>query len=97
MSIETGVTRQDPFGPSDFKTATHETVNLATMIDAYTINGAWLMHRDDETGSIETGKLADFVIYDRNLFEIDSTALSETNVDATIFNGKVVYRRDIQP
>jgi predicted amidohydrolase YtcJ len=94
LSIETAVTRQDPYGPSELRATTHEAVDLATIIDAYTINGAWLMHREDDTGSIESGKLADMVIYDRNLFEIDAEAISETRVDMTIYNGRVVYRRD---
>jgi hypothetical protein len=52
------------------------------------------MHRENDTGSIETGKLADMVIYDRNLFEIDAEAISEVRVDTTIYNGRVVYTRD---
>jgi len=94
LSIETAVTRQDPYGPSELRATTHEAVDLATIIDAYTINGAWLMHRENDTGSIETGKLADMVIYDRNLFEIDAEAISEVRVDMTLFEGRVVYRRD---
>ena len=43
---------------------------LATMIAAYTINGAWLVHHERENGSIEVGKQADIVVVDRNLFEI---------------------------
>lgn len=94
LSIETAVTRQDPYGPSELVARTHEAVDLATMIDAYTINGAWLMHRDDETGSIEPGKLADIVVLDKNLFEIEPQDISDASVDLTIFEGRVVYRRD---
>jgi len=94
LSIETAVTRQDPYGPSELRATTHEAVSLSTIIDAYTINGAWLMHRENETGSIETGKLADIVIFDRNLFEIEPEKLSEARVDTTIFEGRVVYFRE---
>ncbi len=94
ISIETAVTRQDPYGPSELRATTHEAVDLATIIDAYTINGAWHMHRENDTGSIETGKLADIVVFDRNLFEIAPEELSEARVDATIFEGRVVYRRE---
>ncbi len=94
MSIETGVTRQGPYGPSEFKSNSDQGVGLATMIDAYTINGAWLANRDDEVGSIEVGKQADIVVYDRNLFEIAPDALSEASVDLTIFDGRIVYERN---
>lgn len=43
---------------------------LDTMLAAYTINTARLMHQENLTGSIEVGKRADFNVLDRNLFEI---------------------------
>ena len=45
-----------------------ETVDLSTMIEAYTINGAYTMGLDDKQGSIEPEKRADFVVLDKNLF-----------------------------
>ena len=100
LSIETAITRDDPWGPvseSEYEIFGDEKVSLATMIDAYTINGAWQIHAEDVSGSIEAGKRADIAIYDRNLFEIDVYEISEAKVDLTIFDGRVVYRRlDIQ-
>ena len=96
LSIETAITRDDPWGPvsaGEYEIFGTEMVNLATMIDAYTINGAWQIHAEDVSGSIETGKRADIAIYDRNLFEIDPYEISEALVDLTIFDGRVVYRR----
>ena len=63
------------------------------MIDAYTINGAWQLHAEDLSGSIEVGKRADLVVFDRNLFAIDASEISEAEVDLTIFDGRIVYRR----
>ncbi len=100
LSIETAITRDDPWGPvseSEYEIFGDEKVSLATMIDAYTINGAWQIHAEDVSGSIEAGKRADIAIYDRNLFEIDVYEISEAKVDLTIFDGRVVYRRlDLQ-
>jgi predicted amidohydrolase YtcJ len=97
LSIETAITRDDPWGPvseSEFEIlGREEVVDLATMIDAYTINGAWQIHAEDVSGSIEIGKRADVVVYDHNLFEIDPYEISEALVDLTIFDGRVVYRR----
>jgi hypothetical protein len=61
------------------------------MIDAYTINAAWLMHQEDSTGSIEIGKKADFVVLDRNLFEIPATEINEAQVSLTLLDGEVVF------
>lgn len=93
LSIETGVTRSDPYGPSELEQYTAEAVGLDVMIAAYTINGAWLVHKDQELGSIEAGKRADIVVYDRNLFEIEADEISEAIVEMTIFDGRVVYDR----
>jgi hypothetical protein len=61
------------------------------MIDAYTINAAWLMHQQDKTGSIEVGKRADIAILDRHLFEIPSTEISDARVLLTLLDGEVIY------
>lgn len=95
-SIETGVTRANPFAPSDFEVFGDEIVSLATMIDAYTINGAWQTHSEGESGSIEVGKRADVIVFDHNLFEIAPKDISETVVDLTIFDGRIVYDRTQQ-
>jgi len=50
-----------------------------------------LIARHSETGSPETGKFADFVVLDRNLFEIPVEEISETKVLVTVFGGNAVY------
>jgi predicted amidohydrolase YtcJ len=96
ISIEAGITRDDPYGPEnagEFRVFDAETVDLKTLIDAYTINGAWQIHAEDVSGSVEPGKRADLVVYDRNLFRISPYEISEAQVELTIFDGRVVYRR----
>ena len=90
-AIEAGVRRQDPLIETGPVLNDAESVSLATMIDAYTINGAWLMHQEDRLGSIETGKQADIVILDRNLFEIPATGINEAQVVMTLLDGETVY------
>ncbi len=61
------------------------------MIAAYTINGAYLMHQDEITGSIETGKAADLVILDRNLFSTPVNDIHKARVLYTFLEGEKVY------
>jgi len=91
LAIETAVTRQDPWTNEGPLLNADEKTDLATMIEAYTINGAYQMKLDDVQGSIEVGKRADLVVLDRNLFEIPASEISEAKVMMTIFNGKTVY------
>jgi predicted amidohydrolase YtcJ len=93
-AIETAVRRQDPYLPNDSPTLNlDEAVDVETMIAAYTINGAFLMHQEEKTGSIEVGKKADLIILDQNICKIPSSEIHQSKVLKTIFGGKVVYER----
>ncbi len=65
--------------------------DLLAVIKMHTINAAYQMHMDGDTGSIEIGKYADLVVLDQNLFEVPTERVSETTVVQTILGGKVVY------
>ncbi len=45
-------------------------LDIATLVRGYTINGAYQLHMEDQIGSIRVGKFADFVVLDQNLFEV---------------------------
>ena len=95
-AIEVGVTRQDPEGQRPDVLNEQQRVSLDTMLAAYTIHGAWLMHQEADTGSIEPGKLADLVVLDRDLFEIPPAEINTTQVLYTFFGGRVVYGREAE-
>ena len=71
-----------------------ERVELPTMLALYTINTAWALHHERETGSIEPGKLADLVVLDRNLFTLPPERIHEARVIRTLLDGKTVYQRE---
>jgi len=92
-AIETAVRRQNPDADDGPVLNEDERVSLADMIDAYTIDGAWLMHQADLTGSIEVGKRADVVVLDRNIFDGPPTAINEARVVTTLLDGETVWPR----
>lgn len=89
--IETGLLRSDPSGEIEGVLNPEQRVDLATLIRAYTANGAWLMHNDREVGTIEVGKAADLVLLERNLFEIPPEEIGEVSVLETWVAGRSVY------
>lgn len=91
LAIETGVRRQDPLGEIEGVLNANEAVPLETMLAAYTINGAFLMHQENDTGSISVGKAADLVVLDRDLFAIPAEDISEAKVVATYLDGVLVH------
>jgi predicted amidohydrolase YtcJ len=94
QAIEVAVRRQDPDQAEGDVLNAGERVDLATMIAAYTINGAYTMKQEERVGSVETGKRADLVVLDRNLFEIPATEINQVMVEMTYFDGELVYKMD---
>jgi hypothetical protein len=59
----------------------------------YTINNAYLLFLEDQVGSLEEGKLADFVVVDRDILTCPVDDVKETRVSRTYWNGKLVFER----
>lgn len=57
-----------------------------------TINAAYQYFEEDRKGTLEEGKLADFVILDKNPLKVEPKALWDLKVVETIKEGKTVYR-----
>ena len=91
-SIESAVTRKRPEGGEQHPSFA-EAITLEEAIAARTINSAYLSFDEDELGSIEVGKLADFVIIDRDLFAIPIDEVSEAQILTTVVEGEVVFDR----
>jgi predicted amidohydrolase YtcJ len=70
-----------------------EALSREQMIKYYTINNAWIMRQEQELGSLEVGKLADFVVLDTDLLTCADDAIEKTKVVSTWLGGKQVYPR----
>jgi len=92
VAIETAVRRQDPDDRVSGFLNKNESIDLTEILKAYTINAAYLMHREEYTGSIEVGKAADLIILERNLYNIAVDEISEVKVLQTLLEGKTVFR-----
>jgi len=91
--IRTGVTRlplpedsniTKPYWPE-------ERVDLKTMIECATIRGAYACFMENETGSLEEGKLADLIVIDRDLFRMSAEEINKAEVSTTILEGREVF------
>lgn len=60
---------------------------------AITLNAAYEVHAEDQVGSIRRGKLADFIVIDRNFFEIPVEDIAGIKVLETTVGGRIVYER----
>jgi len=66
----------------------NERVSLAQALRGYTHEAAYAGFSDDRMGAIAPGFLADFVVFDRDLFAIDPETLTDATVLRTIVNGE---------
>jgi len=75
-----------------------ERVGVGDALALYTLGGAFAMHRENELGSLEPGKLADFVVLDANPLGTDPARIGDIQILATVISGRPVYQSgDIFP
>ncbi len=91
FALEGMVTRQYPGKPEYGQLNPDERVGVETAIAIFTRNGAMVMEKEDETGTIEPGKSADFIVINQNLLEIAPQKIHETKVLQTVLQGRTVY------
>ncbi|WP_082989781.1 amidohydrolase [Woeseia oceani] len=89
--METAITRKGAVDDDMESMIPEERIDLETAIAAFTINAAFVNRNETNTGSLEVGKSADLVVLDRNLFEIEPQAISETKALLTLFQGRPVF------
>jgi predicted amidohydrolase YtcJ len=94
MAITRALPGQPPLNPQ-------QSISVRDVIEAYTLNGARLLGWQQQAGSIEVGKSADFVLIDRDILALADgghpEAIADTRVLATWFRGTKVYARAVSP
>ena len=68
-------------------------VTVAEAVHAYTLAAAYASCEEHQKGSIEPGKLADFVVLSDDVFTVAPETIRDVQVDMTILGGDVVYSR----
>lgn len=64
----------------------------AEVLRAITLNAAYTLRQEKDTGSLEVGKLADLIVLDRNFFTIPAEDIANIKVLQTVVGGKIVYQ-----
>jgi predicted amidohydrolase YtcJ len=68
-------------------------ITVAEALEAYTSGPAYAMFQEKNLGTLSVGKLADFVLIDRDLFKIPPAEIRDAKVLVTVVGGKVVYEK----
>jgi predicted amidohydrolase YtcJ len=92
--IYAAVTRRTIDGKTPGGWVPAQKITLEEALCAYTAGGAWAGFQEDRLGTLEPGKLADFVVLSEDLFRIDPVAIQNVKVLRTIVGGKESYRAE---
>lgn len=75
----------EPFNPEN-------TLTISELLKAWSYGGQYNLGMDHVLGTLETGKLADIVVFDRNLFQTPMEEIRNSKVCLTLVNGDIVYQ-----
>ncbi|HEU4401526.1 MAG TPA: amidohydrolase, partial [Candidatus Polarisedimenticolia bacterium] len=89
--IWAGVTRRELI--SGEVLAPEERLTVPQVLALYTRNGALIGREERIKGSLEPGKLADFIVVDRNVFGVPVDELKDVQVLQTFVGGRRVYAK----
>ena len=85
------VTRKDLDGFFDDGWNLEQALSREDALSIFTKWPAYAIFKEDEQGTLETGKLADITIFDRDIMTIPDNEILKTKVIMTIVGGKIVY------
>jgi predicted amidohydrolase YtcJ len=68
-------------------------ISVKDALRLYTSNAAYHSFDEDSLGSIEVGKLADFVLLSDDIFLINTDLIKDISIEMTIVGGKIVYEK----
>ena len=91
LGIYAAVTRQTLDGANPDGWVPEQKISVEEALKAYTLTGAYASFEEDLKGSLEEGKLADFVILDQNLLLIDPVTIKDVKVLETYVGGTKVF------
>ena len=89
--VEVAVARVSPEDRSAEPFLPEQALDLMDALAAFTIGTAYVNHLDDQTGTVEAGKLADLVVLDRDIFAPDAGPTGDARVVLTLIEGEAVH------
>jgi predicted amidohydrolase YtcJ len=91
LGIHAAVTRQDVKGWPEGGWYPQENMSREEAVRGFTLDAAYAGFMEQSVGSLESGKRADFIVLDQNLFEIEAADIAEIKVMQTWLDGELVY------
>jgi len=94
QGIYAALTRRTFDGANPDGWVPEEKITLDEALVAYTLGSARAGFMEGKVGSLEPGKYADLTVLSRDLFQVDPVTIPQVDVDLTIVEGDIVFRRE---
>ncbi|HEU4448979.1 MAG TPA: amidohydrolase [Gaiellaceae bacterium] len=91
LEIEVAVTRAPPDDRGAEPLLPGEALDLETALETFSAGSAYVNFLDEETGTIEPGKLADLVVLDRDVLDPGAGPIGDAGVLLTLVEGEAVH------
>lgn len=95
--IYAAITRQDHAGRPSGGWYPKQRMTRMQALRSFTLDAAYASFEEDLKGSLEVGKLADFVVWSDDLLSIEPRAILTTRAEWTVVGGRVVYGDRLTP
>src|SRR5262249_15493074 len=92
LGMQTTITRRAKW--FDGRLHPEESLSREQAVRFYTINNATIMFLDDKVGTLEEGKLADFIVLNQDILTCPADNIKDTQVLRTYLGGKLVYGKN---
>jgi predicted amidohydrolase YtcJ len=93
LGFYAAITRQDTSGQPPGGWAPDQRLTRTEALRAMTLGAAFAAHAERDLGSIEQGKLADFVVLSRDIMQVAPRDVLSTVIVRTVVGGRTVYER----
>jgi predicted amidohydrolase YtcJ len=93
LGLHAAVTRVKPDEQDHDGYLAEQRLSPLEAIHLFTTGSAFAEQKSDLKGTIECGKVADFTVFDQDLFKVNTSEWLQTKVSMTVVNGHVVYRK----
>lgn len=92
LGFYASITRQDINGWPEGGWFPNQRLTREEALKSFTLDGAYAAFEEPQKGSLEVGKLADFLVLSKNIMEVPPKEIASTTVWMTFLGGKLVHR-----
>jgi len=94
LGLYASITRQDPKGEPPGGWMPDQRMSREQALHSFTLGAAYAAFEENSKGSLEAGKLADFIVVDRDIMKVAPAEIAKARVRMTVLGGRIVHEAE---